>query len=111
MIRRPPRSTLFPYTTLFRSTGLADRQRVVLAAPAQRLDDALELAFPADERIDLADQRLGVEVGRIGLERAPGLFLIALGFLLLLLALGFLAPLRRLGDPVGNVIDHVEPGH
>src|SRR5258708_24961035 len=27
MIRRPPRSTLFPYTTLFRSRGLrADRQ-------------------------------------------------------------------------------------
>ena len=25
MIRRPPRSTLFPYTTLFRSTGLAVR--------------------------------------------------------------------------------------
>src|SRR2546426_5929401 len=24
MIRRPPRSTLFPYTTLFRSHGLAD---------------------------------------------------------------------------------------
>src|SRR2546427_8377317 len=24
MIRRPPRSTLFPYTTLFRSTGEAD---------------------------------------------------------------------------------------
>src|SRR3712207_6518980 len=24
MIRRPPRSTLFPYTTLFRSDGLAD---------------------------------------------------------------------------------------
>src|SRR3712207_7121964 len=24
MIRRPPRSTLFPYTTLFRSTELAD---------------------------------------------------------------------------------------
>src|SRR5438034_7736877 len=23
MIRRPPRSTLFPYTTLFRSTGLS----------------------------------------------------------------------------------------
>src|SRR3712207_2572625 len=27
MIRRPPRSTLFPYTTLFRSSG-ADEQRV-----------------------------------------------------------------------------------
>src|SRR3712207_7383906 len=25
MIRRPPRSTLFPYTTLFRSTGGSDR--------------------------------------------------------------------------------------
>src|SRR3712207_9502617 len=25
MIRRPPRSTLFPYTTLFRSTGNIDR--------------------------------------------------------------------------------------
>src|SRR3712207_8745494 len=25
MIRRPPRSTLFPYTTLFRSARLADR--------------------------------------------------------------------------------------
>src|SRR2546428_4985269 len=26
MIRRPPRSTLFPYTTLFRSGGGSDRQ-------------------------------------------------------------------------------------
>src|SRR3712207_7488407 len=25
MIRRPPRSTLFPYTTLFRSSGLSGR--------------------------------------------------------------------------------------
>src|SRR5256885_4859615 len=35
MIRRPPRSTLFPYTTLFRSPagGLAE---VVLAVPAAR---------------------------------------------------------------------------
>src|SRR3712207_9020029 len=27
MIRRPPRSTLFPYTTLFRSGGRADEAR------------------------------------------------------------------------------------
>src|SRR5260370_32765701 len=27
MIRRPPRSTLFPYTTLFRSEGVAHGQR------------------------------------------------------------------------------------
>src|SRR3712207_8303288 len=29
MIRRPPRSTLFPYTTLFRSHGVAERPTVV----------------------------------------------------------------------------------
>src|SRR5258707_7601556 len=28
MIRRPPRSTLFPYTTLFRSTGPPTRQEL-----------------------------------------------------------------------------------
>src|SRR2546430_13434771 len=28
MIRRPPRSTLFPYTTLFRSMGLEDHPSV-----------------------------------------------------------------------------------
>src|SRR3712207_8248618 len=27
MIRRPPRSTLFPYTTLFRSSGVGSRPR------------------------------------------------------------------------------------
>src|SRR2546430_10303420 len=31
MIRRPPRSTLFPYTTLFRSTGLRLRIGETLA--------------------------------------------------------------------------------
>src|SRR2546430_5035333 len=30
MIRRPPRSTLFPYTTLFRSSGPGDAQGVSL---------------------------------------------------------------------------------
>src|SRR5258706_10552684 len=34
MIRRPPRSTLFPYTTLFRSLGRA--QRVQIRLPARR---------------------------------------------------------------------------
>src|SRR3712207_7252765 len=31
MIRRPPRSTLFPYTTLFRSPGLTVLQAITLA--------------------------------------------------------------------------------
>src|SRR3712207_6944902 len=30
MIRRPPRSTLFPYTTLFRSCGVEPRRVLVL---------------------------------------------------------------------------------
>src|SRR2546427_5936910 len=34
MIRRPPRSTLFPYTTLFRSSHDPRRQRHRVARPA-----------------------------------------------------------------------------
>src|SRR2546430_12028801 len=32
MIRRPPRSTLFPYTTLFRSVGSLPRRRATSAS-------------------------------------------------------------------------------
>src|SRR2546422_3662864 len=39
MIRRPPRSTLFPYTTLFRSLELQD---TVDRAPCRRGDGVLE---------------------------------------------------------------------
>src|SRR3712207_7350952 len=38
MIRRPPRSTLFPYTTLFRSHRHRDRLRVRAHGPAGRHD-------------------------------------------------------------------------
>src|SRR2546430_9818444 len=34
MIRRPPRSTLFPYTTLFRSAGNREKQRKDAVEPA-----------------------------------------------------------------------------
>src|SRR5437016_7397333 len=39
MIRRPPRSTLFPYTTLFRSQP--GPQQVVLATEKSRLNDEI----------------------------------------------------------------------
>src|SRR3989442_749469 len=40
MIRRPPRSTLFPYTTLFRSaSGRVDVEQVIVAAGRQRIGD------------------------------------------------------------------------
>src|SRR2546430_7565882 len=49
MIRRPPRSTLFPYTTLFRSRGRGPRRR--LHAVAHRVGPLLfRLRFPPLER-------------------------------------------------------------
>src|SRR3712207_3360354 len=42
MIRRPPRSTLFPYTTLFRSVGREDQDRVL-----EVHDPALTIGEPA----------------------------------------------------------------
>src|SRR3989442_5013166 len=44
MIRRPPRSTLFPYTTLFRSTVRISLKHEEIAAFCQRWQIA-ELAF------------------------------------------------------------------
>src|SRR5690606_22403338 len=44
MIRRPPRSTLFPYTTLFRSTTVPRTSSAGLAPRARALfDEALDL--------------------------------------------------------------------
>src|SRR2546430_7124878 len=60
MIRRPPRSTLFPYTTLFRSpttarTAAALRETVVATFDDYRAVDGVELPFhsvvdPGDPR-------------------------------------------------------------
>src|SRR3712207_8501067 len=41
MIRRPPRSTLFPYTTLFRSIGKGIERRLRLAETRFRLAHVL----------------------------------------------------------------------
>src|SRR2546427_5627635 len=43
MIRRPPRSTLFPYTTLFRSLGVAATDRPALGAAGALIRYAREL--------------------------------------------------------------------
>src|SRR2546422_6707268 len=39
MIRRPPRSTLFPYTTLFRSQALSELLQQILVRPDLPLRD------------------------------------------------------------------------
>src|SRR3712207_8740958 len=62
MIRRPPRSTLFPYTTLFRSHRLLDGGR-----PRPQLQLAL--------RVQLADvtvERRAQELRPLGVDAARG---------------------------------------
>src|SRR2546430_9688245 len=57
MIRRPPRSTLFPYTTLFRSIVLESGKR------DSHVGDAW-IQGPTDGNADLAGQRTGEECGQ-----------------------------------------------
>src|SRR5258708_24725482 len=61
MIRRPPRSTLFPYTTLFRSPGVAglpgrgERDRLLVGGGvAGVLEDRQDEAEPAGVFLQLA---------------------------------------------------------
>src|SRR5438552_14894456 len=55
MIRRPPRSTLFPYTTLFRSSPLRPRHRV---EPDGALDVLPLRALDVDQFTDRKSTRL-----------------------------------------------------
>src|SRR5436309_15532033 len=57
MIRRPPRSTLFPYTTLFRSFAHLDDEAVVRAAD-DVLDAGRQLHEPEPGRRDRKSTRL-----------------------------------------------------
>src|SRR3712207_8509265 len=64
MIRRPPRSTLFPYTTLFRSeaaVGNAQRRARVEAEPAEEQDDHAE----PDERHRVARDHVRLAVAAV----------------------------------------------
>src|SRR6266576_5504901 len=54
MIRRPPRSTLFPYTTLFRSAGpSSSSRRWTLPVPTRRTDRSEEHTSELQSRRDL----------------------------------------------------------
>src|SRR3712207_6868110 len=50
MIRRPPRSTLFPYTTLFRSRNLATLRRIALNLVGR--DRSSEASIRAKRKIE-----------------------------------------------------------
>src|SRR2546427_3261173 len=52
MIRRPPRSTLFPYTTLFRSQTMGDRAVVYIPVNGEEgkfIERAVKLGAPVGE--------------------------------------------------------------
>src|SRR5256885_13097062 len=51
MIRRPPRSTLFPYTTLFRSVLERGREARRVGADLALIDDALLVAVDELDRV------------------------------------------------------------
>src|SRR3712207_8025922 len=66
MIRRPPRSTLFPYTTLFRSADqVADRHALV----EQALQHLLHLAEAELGRGELLDHHRAGALDHLGQDR------------------------------------------
>src|SRR5256885_15406267 len=71
MIRRPPRSTLFPYTTLFRSRDLPGHHLEALDGPRTLLDSE-ESPLPAEfRRLDREMRRrhrAGEHVDRVTLR-------------------------------------------
>src|SRR3712207_7709232 len=73
MIRRPPRSTLFPYTTLFRSRGpgaLRALAEVDMAVETPRLREQLRALARVLGKVVLLDPRRGVRVARLLRRRA-----------------------------------------
>src|SRR3712207_8169947 len=62
MIRRPPRSTLFPYTTLFRSGGYADFFTVYAKTDKEKGHRGISaFIVPKDEKVtvDKKEDKLG----------------------------------------------------
>src|SRR3712207_7711989 len=67
MIRRPPRSTLFPYTTLFRSLGVGDLLRPEVDVAV------LPMVLPRDHRREDQSDLAGAQVRKADRPRAPPL--------------------------------------
>src|SRR3712207_7604171 len=65
MIRRPPRSTLFPYTTLFRSPALSVRQCAGARRPDPAADRHHGFDFARHVRADLAPARARMRRSRL----------------------------------------------
>src|SRR2546429_6839265 len=72
MIRRPPRSTLFPYTTLFRSRVLVQGQRWILGTQVEVVEPGRAEAERSEEHTSELQSRLHL-VCRLLLEKKKNL--------------------------------------
>src|SRR3712207_8363630 len=69
MIRRPPRSTLFPYTTLFRSVRVPGRRpQSLLRRVRGRVDDERPASLP-ERRLLAGTRPRETEVNVVGVRR------------------------------------------
>src|SRR5256886_8715700 len=68
MIRRPPRSTLFPYTTLFRSTESAQREYTKVCEEVARMRTETEQANGLAAAAQQERDALREEVGKLHAE-------------------------------------------
>src|SRR3712207_8217230 len=71
MIRRPPRSTLFPYTTLFRSFVQCAAARTLLDGPAhgpgaEPVPPLTRLSLPPDHPARRGGEALHPRTGQVG---------------------------------------------
>src|SRR2546423_3496866 len=71
MIRRPPRSTLFPYTTLFRSAPAFTNPRTTASAPRRRSCELVPCRIRSEEHTSEL-QSLAYLVCRLLLEKKKG---------------------------------------
>src|SRR5260221_9652541 len=72
MIRRPPRSTLFPYTTLFRSQSTAQTTRGTCTAPSASTDTSATSTHTRSEEHTSELQSHSDLVCRLLLEKKNG---------------------------------------
>ncbi|MNK55171.1 hypothetical protein D3C87_741790 [compost metagenome] len=91
--------------------GLADQQRIVLAAAAQHLDDAFDFVLATDQGIDAARKRGGVQVGGVLVQRRLARFALLFTIGLLLFLHGGGLHLRLFGNAMRQEVDDIEPCH
>src|SRR5258708_21819612 len=71
MIRRPPRSTLFPYTTLFRSVESSVKP-IVAAIHGTAFGGGLEVALGCHYRVAVPGAKIGLPEVKLGLLPGAG---------------------------------------